>query len=176
LTVRFSLDIVVIMKFKKCISCGEEKILDEYYKHSQMKDGRLNKCKDCCKQDNRKNRVDNIDYYREYDRMRSVNSDRVEARKQYEEDHKDQVDRTKSEWRKRNKDKSRAHRKVAYEIKKGSLSTRPCEICGNDRTEAHHEDYSKPLDIVWLCDTCHKQRHKDLKEIERKFPGHGKRR
>ena len=34
---------------KKCIACGIEKDLSEYYKHSEMKDGHLNKCKECVK-------------------------------------------------------------------------------------------------------------------------------
>jgi len=34
---------------KICISCKKEKELDCFYKHKQMKDGHLNKCKECCK-------------------------------------------------------------------------------------------------------------------------------
>ena len=34
-----------------------------------------------------------------------------------------------------------------------------CAVCGDTETEAHHEDYSKPLDVIWLCSSCHKQVH-----------------
>jgi ribosomal protein S27AE len=40
----------------------------------------------------------------------------------------------------------------------------PCIRCGNEKSLAHHEDYDKPLDVMWLCQPCHKQRHKELKE------------
>lgn len=155
------------MESKRCFSCGDVKGLSDFYKHPKMKDGRLGKCKECCKAENRKNRQEKVDYYREYDRNRASDIGRVEARRKYADSHKDQIDRSKSEWRKRNRDKTKAHRKVAYEIGKGSLTAKPCELCGNEPTEAHHDDYSKPLDIIWLCDSCHKKRHKDLREQAR---------
>lgn len=37
-----------------------------------------------------------------------------------------------------------------------------CERCGKQSTHRHHEDYSKPLEVVYLCSRCHKQRHKEL--------------
>lgn len=38
----------------------------------------------------------------------------------------------------------------------------PCSVCGATRGEAHHDDYSKPLDVVWLCRTHHWARHRML--------------
>ena len=55
------------MKSKRCFRCGKEKVLDQFYKHSQMKDGHLNKCKQCCKNDTAKNYRLNIEYYKRYD-------------------------------------------------------------------------------------------------------------
>lgn len=44
---------------KKCIRCGENKELSEFYKHKGMTDGFLNKCKSCCRSES-KSREDNL--------------------------------------------------------------------------------------------------------------------
>ena len=57
------------------------------------------------------------------------------------------------------KDKHRANVTVARAIKKG-LRREPCAVCGSNKdVEAHHEDYSKPLAITWLCPKHHRQLH-----------------
>lgn len=39
------------------------------------------------------------------------------------------------------------------------LEKLPCELCGDLKAEAHHDDYSKALNIMWLCRKHHMQRH-----------------
>ena len=46
-------------------------------------------------------------------------------------------------------------------VKKGLL-TRPkfCSVCGREVfVEAHHEDYNKPLEVIWVCKSCHENIH-----------------
>jgi len=58
------------MTKKPCFKCGEVLPLSMFYKHPKMKDGHVNKCKDCNKADVRLNRKEKIEYYRLYDRDR----------------------------------------------------------------------------------------------------------
>lgn len=62
----------------------------------------------------------------------------------------------------------RAHAELNREVRAGRLIRQPCEVCGSThRVEGHHEDYSRPLDIRWLCQRHHKQRHVELRHHHR---------
>ena len=67
------------MEFKTCSNpkCNKEKPLSDFYKHSQMKDGHLNKCKECIKKNVLDHREKNIDKIREYDRKRGKSPHRL---------------------------------------------------------------------------------------------------
>ncbi len=61
--------------------------------------------------------------------------------------------------------KNKARKKVRTAIQNGSM-VRPdtCSSCGRKcKPEAHHEDYNKPLDVVWLCKECHTETHMNNK-------------
>lgn len=133
---------------KTCFKCGETKSLEGFYRHSMMGDGRLGKCKECTKKDVRDNRLTKIDQYRAYDRDRGVrtNPDTVKKRK------------AERPWL----DKARTA--VGNAVRDGKLKKpSSCEKCGStSRLHGHHEDYDKPLEVMWLCVVCHKARHKEL--------------
>lgn len=55
---------------------------------------------------------------------------------------------------------------VARAIRRGKLARQKCDVCGARPTEAHHDDYSKPLEIRWLCVACHAEHHRVLRHSE----------
>lgn len=134
---------------KTCIRCGEFKPLTEFYKHSGMSDGRLGKCKECCKSDAVANRRAKPEQYLAYDRARVNEPHRVEARKLQRENQKINEP-----------EKIAARYAVSNAIRDGRLVKQPCEVCGKENAHGHHEDYSKPLEVNWLCHTHHMERHR----------------
>lgn len=48
---------------------------------------------------------------------------------------------------------------VKKAITRGVLVPQPCEVCGQEKAHAHHDDYSKPLKVRWLCRKHHQQHH-----------------
>lgn len=147
----------------KCGTEGEE----NFYKSAK------NTCKECIKARSRKNRLDNIEQVREYDRNRYNAKERAEQHrervKNFTPEQKSRYNKQKNDWRLRNKIKSSAHNKVAKALLRGSI-IRPviCESCTEDKPlHAHHDDYNKPLEVRWLCDTCHKAHHKEEKANRR---------
>jgi len=137
------------MTKKECFKCGAEKPLTEFHKHPQMPDGRVNKCKVCNNLDVRENRARNVEYYRQYDNDRYKND--PERRAKF-------ADRAKV-WRERHPDRYKAHGMVSNAVRDGRLIKEPCEVCGAEYVHGHHDDYSKPLDVRWLCPIHHKEHH-----------------
>ena len=58
-----------------------------------------------------------------------------------------------------NRHKDLARGAIADALRRGKIARRPCENCGSAKVEAHHADYSKPLDVHWLCRICHEAEH-----------------
>ena len=127
-------------------------------------------CKEHWREKVRNNRAANVDYYRAFDRQRASNPKRVDARKSYQETDAYAVSHAISckQWKVSNPDKRAAHVAVNNAVRDGRLQPLPCFVCGSDQAEAHHPDYSLPLEVIWLCDKHHKETHKLGREIIRK--------
>ena len=155
---------------KMCRRCHKNKKLSEYYKHAQMFDGHLNICKECTKKRIAEHREANIDSIRAYDRMRGQSEHRKERALGYikSEDRKKNNTKSNNEWRKRNPEKFSAHSAINNAIRSKRIEKKKCEKCGRvDNVHGHHDDYSKKLDVKWLCATCHLKLHREERELER---------
>lgn len=139
---------------KTCFKCQLIKPLGEFYKHPKMADGHVNKCKECNKRDVTNNRNKNIERIRAYDRERGKIPERKKT-----------ATAISKAWRMADKRRLASHNAVARAIKSGKLMRQNCIRCDSVKTLAHHEDYDKPLEVMWLCQPCHKQRHKELLAI-----------
>ena len=59
----------------------------------------------------------------------------------------------------KNRIKRLAKDAVHNAIRAGKMIKKPCKICGENKVEGHHPDYTKPLEVVWLCDKHHTEVH-----------------
>ena len=64
------------------------------------------------------------------------------------------------ESRPEQKIKRAANQAIQQRVFNGTLKRKPCEKCQKPKAQAHHDDYSKPLEVRWLCAACHSAHHK----------------
>lgn len=137
----------ILAGMKKCFRCFRVLPISCFYVHPRMADGHLGKCKECNKKDVRENYAKRRKKYSEYDRMRFKNPERKLAVAGYQR-----------KMRELYPDKFAARTAVGNAIRDGRLVRGPCRVCGSrKKIQAHHTDYSKPLDVVWLCFRHHRE-------------------
>lgn len=56
-------------------------------------------------------------------------------------------------------DKVRARKALNHAVAAGRVVPQPCGECSAPKAQAHHDDYSKPLQVRWLCAGCHSKLH-----------------
>jgi hypothetical protein len=146
-----------------CKSCGVDASSEAFYESNKTR------CKECIKASVIANRLAKIEYYRAYDNMRASQPHRVAARKEYMKTDAGKAAHQKA-LRKNiatHPDQAKARYAVSNAVRDGRLKKTPCMVCGALEVEGHHPDYSRPLDVVWLCMLHHKQAHglmEDYKE------------
>ena len=127
---------------KTCITCGVPKDISEFYKNRGMADGHAGKCKGCQKVNSQKNyrkgRPSRIAYEKAREQSPERKAQKAEARKRHREKHPERY---------------KARTAVGNALRDGRLVKELCP-CGRE-AQAHHEDYSKPLEVTWLCRSCH---------------------
>ncbi len=138
---------------KRCSKCHELKPETEFYKDKRTKDGLKCQCKKCHCQTSLKTRDKETARANNKKYMRNRRKRDIEAVRAYER--KRSANRPKDE-------KYMARMLLNIAVRDGKIH-RPlcCEKCGAfGMVYAHHADYSKPLDVEWLCSDCHGERHR----------------
>jgi hypothetical protein len=138
---------------RRCYICKEVKSKEDFYVRAEAKHGRQASCKPCQRQVNRKNRQENAELYAQTDRK-------------YYQKNKQRYKERDSRY---SKNKTKAASAANYAIKKGKITRQPCEECGAEKADAHHDDYAKPLEVRWLCRSHHRQWHVDNGEALNAF-------
>ena len=136
---------------KRCFKCGVEKPLEDFYRHPTMGDGRLGKCKVCTRRDVQENYQRRRPQYLRYEKKRYRNNPARRA--------------GIAESQKRHPDRERARHQLHNALARGKITKEPCAVCGAKKVDGHHADYSKPLEVNWLCRKHHMERHR----MERPF-------
>lgn len=112
---------------KTCFKCGAEKPLKDFYRHPQMADGFLGKCKTCTKADVSANWHEHAGVLRQTDGMR----------------------------RRLKRSAAVAVGNAVRDGR--LVKAAQCHYChGTDEISAHHWNYYRPLDVTWLCARCHR--------------------
>lgn len=152
---------------KRCIKCGETKATELFSRQRHSKDGRRGCCKSCQATQTREWQLANPE--REAERVRrwkEQNSERKAALdRRWEETHRDRVAERHKKDRQRYPEKHRARSALNHAVRDGRI-TKPecCEDCAEPTTSrdlhGHRKDYSKPLEVEWLCRDCHLDQHR----------------
>jgi hypothetical protein len=148
---------------KSCIICSLQKPFEDFYKNPKLRDGHTSECKSCIKEKTKTNHAARMSDPLEKIKFRALGRKRVAAFKA----RKVQAGMWNPKPRIRPAHRAHSiHEKVHRAVASGKLVKQPCEVCGNPNSAAHHEDYSKPLDVKWLCQKHHMERHVQIREEE----------
>lgn len=127
-----------------------------------MSDGFLNKCKECSIKDASNNykklvsfadsKIKLMDYKKEYQAN-------LRSKGLFNKPDNSRTDK----FRNKHPEKYKCHTVVSNALRDGRIVKYCCEECGDDNTQAHHEDYSKPLEVTWLCVKHHADRDNQIR-------------
>ena len=112
------------MSAKVCKGCEVEKDLSEFYVSKTNLDGRMGKCKLCVASRVRENRRERLERYARYERSRASLPHRIEARRKYQEEHKEQISEYKKSWAEINSQRVASLKRDYYERNREEVISR----------------------------------------------------
>jgi hypothetical protein len=149
-----------------CSRCKQEKDEDDFYSNRSSPTGRSQWCRRCFNEYMKKRRAENPGmksaegkkYRLKYPGRSTINN------KKYLKSHPAKRREKKKRYKLRHPEKDKAreaiHRAVRYnKIDKPKTCSMLSAEC-KGKIDGHHSDYSKPLDVIWVCDYHHKKLHR----------------
>lgn len=162
------MEIKITKNWYECKDCGFAVDVDDMLKSREGLSS-ICICKECYAK--RKKLFYKTDYGGNYCRQMSrrfakLHPERIkEIYKKWRQNHPEKYKELNNKRRKsfesnpNNKIKISAHSKVRYALKIKKMFKKPCEVCGDIKSQAHHPDYTEPLKVRWLCQKHHLKLH-----------------
>ncbi len=153
-------------EYKRCASCGETKPLGDFYREAKARDGRHSYCKECSRARARESKPDPERRAATLRRWREDNPERIaeHARKHRRAAPPEKAAAAARRHRARHPIKARARHALHKAVETGRIR-KPTRCGGCSKPfeshllHGHHADYSKPLNVEWLCRACHLAEH-----------------
>ena len=140
---------------KTCTQCKQIKSQDDFHYKNKALGLRQSYCKLC---------------YKKYDNYRYNFKREIRLRQL-----KESYERNKHKWAEKTRksrelypEKWKARQTLRNAIASGKVIKYPCQTCGDIKSHGHHEDYSKPLEVLWLCAKHHMEKHRTVDSLGRK--------
>ena len=169
---------------KRCPKCGQTLPVELFHKNKAGYDGIDSWCRDCkdaarkkrdkanpqkTRERSRRWRLANPEKSREHCRRwnRDNQGSERERNRRWREANKDKIREEQKQYRTEHRVENNARAILHRAVASGQLKRQPCEVCGaTQNVHAHHDDYSKPLDVRWLCASHHQLVHNEMKRKE----------
>lgn len=151
-------EVAIEVVTRKCFVCHEEKPLEDFRKNRSKPLRHEYMCRTC---------------RRVYDVIQNQQPERIVKMEQYRQD-AGAIERNRERAKQAyadNPEATRARAMIAGLIRAGLIERQACQVCGTEiRVDGHHPDYSKPLEVIWLCRTHHWLIERILKGSDEPMP------
>jgi transposase-like protein len=144
---------------KVCCRCSRALPVEQFGHDKSRPDGLRYSCRECRSTVTKDWRATNIEAVREIERARRAAN--PERSRQWARDANARRGERLREYRSRTWERDRQKRSARKKTRRAARHGRVerptvCSWCGAEaRVEAHHVDYSLPLEVTWLCRSCH---------------------
>jgi hypothetical protein len=158
---------LVQIKKKKCPRCNNVLSIDFFGRDVSRHDNIRIYCKECVREickDNTKNKWEKLAKANRKYRLTHLEQ-MTERNKIYRESNKENIAKKRKIRESIHPEKVQGKNAIAIAVRSGKI-IRPslCYFCGIDcKPDAHHPDYNKPLDVLWLCKSCHIKLHESIR-------------